>query len=197
MRTRSGPVGARGLALLAVAGLGGLLLGLHGWSARGSSAAFGSIGRSAPGSAQPSVSPSQAQLRTSAGPTAGPASHPAAPRPTSGSRASGPGASAGTSGPLLSSQSFASYSFPIWPGNQGQAAKAALTGLSVTVHRQGTGISVTAGVTGQAAGSPRYYPAGARVYVVEASLGDDSGNSDYNLGDDGIIVTDAHGRIVQ
>jgi hypothetical protein len=41
------------------------------------------------------------------------------------------------------------------------------------------------------------YPLGARVYVVEASLGDDSGNSDYNLGDDGIIVTDAHGRIVQ
>jgi hypothetical protein len=27
-------------------------------------------------------------------------------------------------------------------------------------------------------------------------MGDDSGSSDYNLGDDGIVVTDAHGRIV-
>jgi hypothetical protein len=34
------------------------------------------------------------------------------------------------------------------------------------------------------------------VYVVEASMGDDSGNSDYNLGDDGLIVTDAAGRVV-
>jgi hypothetical protein len=35
------------------------------------------------------------------------------------------------------------------------------------------------------------------VYVVESSPGDDSGSSDYNLGDDGLVVTDAQGRIVQ
>ena len=56
---------------------------------------------------------------------------------------------------------------------------------------------VTAGVIGQAAGSPHLYAGGARVYVIEASLGDDSGNADYNLGDDGLVVTDTHGRIVQ
>jgi hypothetical protein len=33
--------------------------------------------------------------------------------------------------------------------------------------------------------------------VIEASLGDDSGTSDYNLGDDGIVITDARGRIVR
>jgi hypothetical protein len=33
--------------------------------------------------------------------------------------------------------------------------------------------------------------------VIEASLGDDSGTGDYNLGDDGIVVTDAHGRIIR
>jgi hypothetical protein len=33
--------------------------------------------------------------------------------------------------------------------------------------------------------------------VIEASLGDDSGGSDYNLGDDGLVVTDATGRVVQ
>ena len=58
-------------------------------------------------------------------------------------------------------------------------------------------MTVTAGVAGQTTGSPHFYPAGARVYVVEAALGDDSGGADYNLGDDGVVVTDAHGRIVQ
>jgi hypothetical protein len=29
------------------------------------------------------------------------------------------------------------------------------------------------------------------------SLGDDSGNADYSLGDDGLIVTNAAGRILQ
>jgi hypothetical protein len=56
-------------------------------------------------------------------------------------------------------------------------------------------LSVVAGVNGQP-GSGHFYPGGARVYVVEAALGDDSGNTDYNLGDDGVVVTDAQGRIV-
>jgi hypothetical protein len=33
------------------------------------------------------------------------------------------------------------------------------------------------------------------VYVVEVSLGDDSGGTDYNLGDDGLVVTNAQGRL--
>lgn len=183
MKSRLGSVGPRGMAVLAVAGLVGVLLAVHGWSARGSSAALGSIGGTGQVSASSSASTSQGSPSSSPGPTAG-------STPSSG-------ASAATPGPLLSSQSFASYAFLVWPGTPNQASRAALTGLSVTVHRKGTGISVAAGVNGQTAAAPQYYPAGARVYVVEASLGDESGNTDYNLGDDGIIVTDAHGRIVQ
>jgi len=97
---------------------------------------------------------------------------------------------------LLSSQPFAQYAYAVWPGKPGPAAQAAQAGLTISVRRQGSGLSVVAGVTGQQASAPHYYPLGARVYVIEASLGDDSGNSDYNLGDDGVIVTDAHGRIV-
>ena len=99
-------------------------------------------------------------------------------------------------GPLLSSQSFAHYSYVVWPGTPSAAAKAAMTGLTVSVHRSGSGISVTAGVSGHP-GTPHVYPGGARVYVVEATMGDEAGNTDYNLGDDGVVVTDAHGRIVQ
>lgn len=71
-----------------------------------------------------------------------------------------------------------------------------MTGLAVSVRRTGSGLSVSAGVSGQQ-GTTRAYPGGARVYVIEASMGDEAGNSDYNLGDDGVVITDAHGRIVQ
>jgi hypothetical protein len=70
-----------------------------------------------------------------------------------------------------------------------------MTGLTISAIRRGDGILVTAAANGQSAGA-QTYPGGARVYVVESSLGDDSGSSDYNLGDDGLVVTDAQGRIV-
>lgn len=98
---------------------------------------------------------------------------------------------------MLRSQSFAQYAYAIWPGKPGPSARAAQAGLTISVRRQGTGLSVVAGVSGQQQSPPTYYPLGARVYVIEASFGDDSGNTDYNLGDDGIIVTDAQGRIVR
>ena len=72
-----------------------------------------------------------------------------------------------------------------------------MTGLSISVHRTASGISVSAGVNGQPRPAAHTYRRGARVYVVEASLGDEAGHSDYNLGDDAVVVTDAHGRIVQ
>jgi hypothetical protein len=187
MGFRYGSVGPRGLTLLAVAGLVGLLLAVHGWSGRGSATALGSISGNGASAAQHPASKQPAAPASTTGPTAGPTAGPNA--------GATPGASA--PGPLLSSQQFAPYAFPVWPGKRSQAAQAALAGLTVTAHRQGTGISVTASVNGQPPGAPHFYPLGVRVYVVEASMGDDSGNSDYNLGDDGIVVTDAHGRIVQ
>jgi hypothetical protein len=72
-----------------------------------------------------------------------------------------------------------------------------MTGLSITVRRTASGISVSAGVTSQPQATAQTYKGGARVYVVEASMGDEAGSSDYNLGDDGVVVTDAQGRIVQ
>jgi hypothetical protein len=77
-----------------------------------------------------------------------------------------------------------------------QAARAAMTGL-VVVHRQGSGIEVTAGAAGQPNAAPAFYPAGVKVYVVEAALGDDSNNTDFNFGDDALVVTDSQGRIVR
>jgi hypothetical protein len=98
---------------------------------------------------------------------------------------------------MLSSEPYASYAFLVWPGTPSAAAQQAETGLKISVSRLKDGISVTAGVNGQPAQAAHTYVNGAKVYVVESSLGDDSGDSDYNLGDDGLVVTNVQGRIIQ
>ncbi len=168
MRALGGSVGPRGATVLLAAAVIGGLLAVHGWSTRESGPAPGALGVARAGSAAPKSPPG---------------GRPAGRRP------------AGV-GPLLASQSFASYSYPVWPGAPSAAAKTAMTGLSISVRRTGSGISVSAGVRGRP-GAAHAYPGGARVYVVEASMGDEAGSADYNLGDDGVVVTDAHGRIVQ
>lgn len=126
--------------------------------------------------------------------TASPAGVPA--RPT----ASAPGvarSSAPAPGPMLSSEPYASVAYRIWPGPVSSTASQALTGLAISVHQRAGGLAVTAAARGQGPATSHLYPRGVRVYVVEASMGDDSGNLDYSLGDDGLVVTDAQGRIIQ
>jgi hypothetical protein len=182
MRIAGENVGAKGGALLAATAVVGLLLGVHGWTGRGHSLAGGAIG----------TQTSAGASATANAPSAGPSSAPSTAAPTQGAKV----APAPTPGPKLSTQSYSSFSFQVWPGTPSPTARLAETGLSISVKKQGAGISVAAGVTGQPASAPRYYPTGVKVYVIEASLGDDSG-SDFNLGDDGLIVTDAQGRILQ
>ena len=183
MRFSGKPAGPLGFALLAVTALTGVVLAVHGWSGRHSGLPAGAL---AAGSS--SQAPGARPARP--GRTAGPSAPAATPGGPGASPAAGPG-------PLLSAQSYAQYSFRVWPGTPGAAGQAALTGLTVKVLRHGSGIMVTAGVIGQSPSAPRFYANGAVVYVVEASLGDDSGNSDYSLGDDALVVTDAQGRILQ
>ena len=179
MRPSPRGVGPWAAVALVATGLAGVLLAVHGWAGWHASAVPSSIGGAA-AVGKPARS-------ASAGAEPGPA------KSTAGTSRAAPSASA--SGPLLSSQPFASYAYKIWPGQRSSAAQTALAGLSVTVHSRGAGLSVVAAVNGQP-GSAHYYAGGVRVYVVEAALGDDSGNTDYNLGDDGLVVTDAQGRIV-
>lgn len=192
MRFTGRPAGPLGLSLLAITAVIGVVLAVHGWSGRHSGLPAAALGVSGPAQASsPSAQSATPGSTATSGSTAAPGS-------TGASAGASQGASpAASTGPLLSSQSYASYAFRVWPGTPGASAQAALTGLTVKVTRHGTGIEVNAGVTGQPAGTPHFYPHGAVVYVVEASMGDDSGNSDYSLGDDGLVVTDAQGRIQQ
>jgi hypothetical protein len=194
MRSSTTPAGPAGLTLLAATAIAGIILAVHGWSGRHSGLAPGALGATASPASATTDPASPAHTAAPSGP--GSAGRRA------GSRSAAPPSPAGSSpsaspGPLLSAQPYASYSFKVWPGTPSAAARAALTGLTVKVRRHGPGIAVTASVSGQPAAAPRFYPGGARVYIVEASLGDDSGNSDYSLGDDGLIVTDAQGRILR
>lgn len=185
----------RGVALLAVTGAVGLALAVHGWSARGGPlpGQIAGHGKAAPTGAAPSV-----PAATSTGHPASPAIGPTASPPASPSATPSPTPSPAISvGPSLASQSYAQYSFEVWPGPASPAARAALTGLTVKVTRYAGGIRVIAGVVGQPPNPAQLYPGGTKVYIVEASLGDDSNDADYNLGDDGVVVTNAAGRILR
>src|SRR5262245_16909220 len=182
MRLAGATVGSRGIALLAAAAGFGIVLAVHGWSVRHNGSA-------------PGLKPALAGP-TAAASSPAPAGSPAHTSPAR-SQSPAPASSAPVPGPRLSAQSYASYSFRVWPGPVSSAAKAAGTGLTISVRRHGSGIMVVAGVVGQHPQPARLYPTGTAVYVVEAAMGDDSGNSDYNLGDDGLVVTDSQGRILR
>lgn len=192
MRIGGDTVGFRGLAVLGVAAVAGVALGVHGWSGRHHGVVPGLAG-----SSPPAVSATAPPPRPSSAAPAPSSSSPASQGPVASSPPASSPAPASSPGPKLSSQSYASYAFQVWPGPVSQAAKSAQIGLVIKVTATKSGLEVTAGVAGQKLPAPKLYPAGAKVYVIEASLGDDSGNSDFNLGDDGLVVTDAQGRIVQ
>jgi hypothetical protein len=191
MRIAGETVGPRGVTVLAVSAAVGILLGVHGWSGRHNGLPPTLAG---PG---PSPSASARQGPSSAAPTSGQSTQGPPTKGPSATASPGPSSPAPSPGPKLSSQSYASYAFKEWPGPVSGAAKAAATGLVITVRKHGSGIMVTAAVAGQPAPAAKFYQTGAKVYVIEASMGDDSGNSDYNLGDDGLAVTDSQGRILQ
>jgi hypothetical protein len=188
------PVGRWGLAVLAVTGVAGLVLAVHGWIGRGPGAAP-SLAGSRPG-ASPAAASGAAQPSSSSASRAAASRSGAPARPTAGS--AGPaGSSSSAPGPLLNSEPYASVAYQIWPGPVSSTASQALTGLTISVHPRDGGLAVAAAARGQGPAVSHLYPGGVRVYVVEATLGDDSGNLDYSLGDDGVVVTDAHGRIIQ
>jgi hypothetical protein len=178
------PVGRWGIALLAVTGVAGLVLGWHGWTTRAATTAPSLAVATATAPASRAGSSAAGQARSPSATAAPAAASPSVP------------AGSASPGPKLSSEPYAGVAYQVWPGTPSAAARQAMTGLKITVRKQGDRLLVSAGVIGQPASPPHLYVGGARVYVLEASLGDDSGNADYNLGDDGLVVTDAQQRVL-
>jgi len=183
---RLGPehLGPRGLMLLGAAGVLGVALAVHGYG-KGVVVASGTAG--VVSASQPS-----ATTATTTPSTTTPPSKAAGSTTTSTSAAP----RAQKLGPALASTQYASYAYQVYPGSLSSQAQLALTGFTVHVTPGPTTITVKVSATGSAPQSSNY-PLGDKVYFVETTLGDDSGVSDYNFGDDGILVTNAAGRIVE
>jgi hypothetical protein len=160
-------LGPRGLAVLSIAGIAGVCLAIVGWTQRGT------------GLVAPLVSAPPAQSAA------------APPRPTRPTRPT-------AAGPQLSSRPYASYAYLVWPPPLSADGKLALTGFSLTVTRQSGGITVKAIQDGTPMTSvSHFYAGGAKVYVLDSTLGDDGGgNVDYDESDDGLVVTNAQGQVL-
>jgi hypothetical protein len=182
---RLGPdrVGPRGLLLLGAAGVLGVVLAVHGYG-RGVLVAGGTSGVVTPQSVPSTTKP---PASTTTRPTT----------PGSSTTTSKPSAPAQKLGPTLASTQYAQYAFQVYPGALSSAAQQALAGFSVHVTPGPTTITVKVISTGSPTPQSATYALGDKVYFIETTLGDDSGASDYNFGDDGIIVTNAAGRIVK
>jgi hypothetical protein len=118
---------------------------------------------------------------------------------TSTTSASASGSTTQKLGPALSTTQYAPYAYQLYPGHESSQARLATAGFNISVQSGNSGtiaVSISAAGSGQAAKTTTY-PASDRVYFIEASFGDDSGNTEYNSGDDGVIITNAGGRIIQ
>ncbi len=182
MRIAGETVGRRGGIAVSVAAVAAALLAVHGYCNPGSLGIPGSGGI-------PTGHGSPSSNTTGGSPKASPS---AAASPSATRSASG------TPGPLLSSTSYASYTYQLYPGSPGPSTRQALAGFTFTTRLAGGSVDFTLYASGstQPVRSSNY-PATDRIYFVEANLGDDSGNTEYSFGDDGVVVTDDSGHVVQ
>ncbi len=181
MRIAGETLGRRGATAISLAAVLAAGLAIQGYSSRGP---LGLAGSATIGSGHGSKLRPTKQVTPS--PSAGPSATPSA-RPSGGA----------TPGPLLSSTSYASYTYQLYPGAASTAAQMALSGFTYTARKAGGSVNFTLFVSG---GSQppikKSYPITDHIYFVEANLGDDSGSAEYNYGDDGLIATDATGHVV-
>jgi hypothetical protein len=170
-------LGPRGLTVLSIAGIAGVFLGILGWTQRGTGLVTPLVTGSPSAAASPSATAS-----------------PSAAASGGASAAASPSAAAG---PQLSSEPYAAYAYQVWPGSLTADARLAMAGFTLTVTRQPGGIMVKAVQDGQnMTGASHFYSGGAKVYVLDSSLGDEGGSVDYNVTDDGLIVTNAQGQVL-
>ena len=161
-------MGPRGLTVLSIAGIAGLLFGVVGWKQRGIDT-------------------------VTAPPVAATSSPAAASSPSATAAAAVPASAAAAAGPLLSSMPYASFAYLVWPGPVSADGKLAMSRWKLTVTRQAGGITVQAAEDGQSMASvSRFYPGGAKVYILDSDLGADAaGNTN-----EGLEVTNTQGQVL-
>ena len=161
-------MGPRGLTVLSIAGIAGLLFGVVGWKQGGI-------------------------YTVTAPPVAATSSPAAASSPSATATAAAPASAAAAAGPLLSSMPYASFAYLVWPGPVSADGKLAMSRWKLTVTRQAGGITVQAAEDGQSMASvSRFYPGGAKVYILDSDLSADAAG-DTN---EGLEVTNTQGQVL-
>ena len=107
-------------------------------------------------------------------------------------------ATTNTTGTLFASVQYAQFAYLISNNTLSSQAQAALAGfnLSRTQYNNGTtlmGITLIGSVNKQTL----TLKPGYKLYIIEASFGDDSFGGESNLGDDGFVEVSPNGYIVQ
>jgi hypothetical protein len=156
------------LTVLSIAGIAGLLFGVVGWKQGGI-------------------------YTVTAPPVAATSSPAAASSPSATATAAVPASAAAAAGPLLSSMPYASFAYLVWPGPVSADGKLAMSRWKLTVTRQAGGITVQAAEDGQSMASvSRFYPGGAKVYILDSDLSADAaGNTN-----EGLEVTNTQGQVL-
>lgn len=181
---RAQRVGTVGLAVLAVAVVVAVALAIGGYRSGGL--------------ALPSVAAS----------TASPARSQPPPTPAKSAAAKSPGGSTSSTtsttspstklGPALSSTQYAQYAYRIYPGPVATSTQKAMAGYNISTKLSGSNVVIAVSAVGSSqAPSRRSYAAVDKVYFIEANFGDDAGVSELNPGDDGLVVTNPQGLIVE
>jgi hypothetical protein len=118
--------------------------------------------------------------------------------PAPSSQASAPNAAPASSAVQFSGWRFQQYSYQIYPGPANSDAQKALAGFDLSVQDQGNSV-----VVNLKALSSRYHDAqytvakGDTAYFVETTLRDDPNSQENNLNDDGVVVVDPQGYLLQ
>lgn len=146
----------------------------------------GSSSKSSHGGGPPASSSSSASSKSSSGTS------------TSGAGSSSSSGSAPSHGQLLSTSQFGPISYQIYPSRSSSAVQAAEDGFTIHVAPTSGGMLLIS-IKSQFPGGPSLQQKALgtdHVYWVEANYGDDAPGQDGNLGDEGVLLTDAQGYIV-
>jgi len=181
---RAERVGTVGLVVLLAAATLAVGLAVHGYGNRG--LALPSVAASVP-------SPGRSQPQPTTTTTKGVAAN--ATRSSTSTSATSPPVKLG---PALSTTQYASYAYRVYPGPVSASAQQAMAGYSISTKVSGSTVVVAVSSAGSSQILQRKaYPAADKVYFIEASFGDDSGVTELNPGDDGLVVTNPQGLIVE
>lgn len=182
-----------------------VVLGLHGMNhpgpimtAAGAGALPGSTQAAGAGAQTGTTSSSQGTSASSSSSAAAAPSSSAQGGATSSSTAKKTASGMTVTSQLLSQSQYAPFAVPVYPTRAAAAAQA-LSGFGLTVTPATGGlykVVVTVSGSSQAAYT-QTIDATDKVYFIEGQMGDDAPGSDVNYGDDGVIITNQKGYILQ